>query len=207
MASLKDSLKGIADKYKDLFAKHKISLSIEEPPAPKTFLATGKLKDGSEIHTTAEKFDAGADCYFKDAEGKESPVPTGEYELESGEVIVVADGIITEVKAGSGGGDTETEEMKAAISELKSAYETEIQAITKERDELKSEADKLKVDLKAANEAKAKAEAKAVELGKQTPPKPGAGKKEDAPVQGFVARKNPLEQKFMEGLNAARNAN
>jgi len=193
--ALVDKLKAFAEKNKDLFSKHKIKLEIEQPAKPKEFLASGKLKDGSEIHTTSDSFKEGADCYFKDTEGNESAVPNGTYELESGDKITVTEGIVTAVESGT----PATEEMAKVVSELKKIYEEAIS-------EIQTELAGVKTELAAMTEKATKAEAKAVELGKQTPAKPSVKadlKKEDE-LKTDIGRKNPLIDKVREGIAAAR---
>jgi len=200
--ALIEKLKAFAEKNKDLFAKHKVKLEIEEPVKPKEFLASGKLKDGSEIHTTSDSFKEGADCYFKDAEGNETAVPNGTYELESGEKITVTEGIVTAVESGA----PADEEMGKVVSELKKIYEEELAAVKSELEKEKTELAKVKTELSAMTDKATKAEAKAVELGKQLPPKKDIKKddlKKEEPAKP-IGHQNPLTDKVMQGIREAR---
>lgn len=55
------------------------------------------LTDGTTIYTDADMFNVGGEVYFMDGETK-TPAPTGEYEIDGGSILVVENGVITEIK-------------------------------------------------------------------------------------------------------------
>ena len=59
-------------------------------------LAEAKLADGSTIFTPAEEFAAGVEVQME-IDGEMQPVADGEWELETGEILVVAGGVVGEI--------------------------------------------------------------------------------------------------------------
>lgn len=62
-----------------------------------TLMAEAKLKDGTVIGTDAEDWAVGVLGYVVTEEGDKMPLPTGDFQLEDGRVIVIADGTVTEI--------------------------------------------------------------------------------------------------------------
>ena len=60
--------------------------------------AEAKLEDGTMIATTADAWGPGVDILVVDAEGKTTPAMDGEYKLETGETVVVVDGLVSEIR-------------------------------------------------------------------------------------------------------------
>lgn len=77
----------------DLFKKHGVDLKLSEEEKVK--LAEAPLADGTIIYTDADTWEAGVNIFILNEEGEQIPVPVGEYPLEDGNVVIVAeDGIV-----------------------------------------------------------------------------------------------------------------
>tara|TARA_R110000796_G_scaffold72972_3_gene164517 strand:+ start:8934 stop:9461 length:528 start_codon:yes stop_codon:yes gene_type:complete len=61
-------------------------------------MAEANLKDGTLIGTDAEEWTVGVIAYVVTEEGDKMPLPTGEFELEDGRVMVIEDGTVTEIR-------------------------------------------------------------------------------------------------------------
>lgn len=61
-------------------------------------MAEANLKDGTLIGTDAEEWTVGVLAYVVSEEGDKMPLPTGEFELEDGRVMVIEDGTVTEIR-------------------------------------------------------------------------------------------------------------
>ena len=61
-------------------------------------MAEANLKDGTLIGTDAEEWTVGVLAYVVTEEGDKMPLPTGEFELEDGRVMVIEDGQVTEIR-------------------------------------------------------------------------------------------------------------
>ena len=80
------------DKFKSVFHKVLVKLGHEK------FEATAKLADGQEIFTTDDEWQVGSPVFTRDENGEPVAVPDGEYPLETGETLVVTDGLLSELK-------------------------------------------------------------------------------------------------------------
>ena len=79
----------------EIFAKYNVELAAEEPKAEvKTELATATLKDGTVIQSDSETWEVGVNAYVVNEDGEKVAVPTGEYELEDGRILVIIEGIV-----------------------------------------------------------------------------------------------------------------
>ena len=127
----------------------------------KVELATMKLIDGVTV-IEADAFEAGNDVTIVTADGTSVPLPVGEYELEDGNILVVAqEGIIAEIKAPTAeeeapnapgeAQEPATEPMMAetpAVTEPKKIIKSQIEEMLFSRiEELKAENDALKAKL------------------------------------------------------------
>ena len=82
----------IKKRVQDIFDKFHVELKVSE-----TKLATARLDSGQEIETDAEAFETGASVFVVNDEGERIALPDGEYVLEGGAAMMVADGVIVEV--------------------------------------------------------------------------------------------------------------
>ena len=127
-----------------------------------------KLENGTVLE--AETFEAGKEVFVL-AEGDKIPVPAGEYSLEDGKVLVVAeDGIIGEVKEMAD--EPETEEVEEQdLEEESAAPKKVVESISKELHfeaiaEKDKEIEELKAKITELSEAKEEVEKENVELSK-----------------------------------------
>jgi len=88
----------LKEKVQELFAKYNISLSVSEEVVEVKQMTEGILEDGSSIYTDSDAWAVGVRVMIKDAEGNDAPLVDGEYKLADGSSIVVAEGVIAEIK-------------------------------------------------------------------------------------------------------------
>lgn len=147
-------------------------------------LMDAKLADGSTISTPSEEWAVGVEVVSVDAEGNSTPVADGEYILESGESIVVAGGVVSEIKPKEAEVDVEMEAEITAkvdalisrVAELENANATQATELAS----LQSKLSETETKLSAANAEVTKLskqaavssvkEVKAVELKKEEKP-------------------------------------
>lgn len=153
MSNFTDKIKELFSKNAEKFTKHGITLKFSED-APKEFMAEAKLADGTIIKTTASEWVAGSDAYMIGEGGAETPLTAGEYELETGEVLVIGeDGMVAELKVK----EVEEEvEMSTDVVELINALtgrvtelETKLSASETELETVKQENTNAKAQLSA----------------------------------------------------------
>ena len=136
-------------------------------------LATMKLANGTEIE--AEAFEAGNEVFIVSEEEKVA-LPIGEYELEDGKILVVVEeGIISEIKEKEEEAEEEVEaEVKEEVEEQEMEAETAtpkkvVESISKEThfakiEEMQKEIDALKLALEPKEEVKEEVELSAEEV-------------------------------------------
>jgi len=78
-------------------------------------MAEANLKDGTLIGTDAEEWAVGVLAYVVTDEGDKMPLPTGEFELEDGRVMVIEDGTVTEIR------DAEEEVVEEVVEEVEAS--------------------------------------------------------------------------------------
>lgn len=88
----------LKEKVQELFAKYNINLSVSEEVVEVKQMTEGILEDGSSIYTDSDAWAVGVRVMIKDAEGNDAPLVDGEYKLADGSSIVVAEGVIAEIK-------------------------------------------------------------------------------------------------------------
>lgn len=166
----------LREKVNALFAKHNVSLSAEEVVEVKQ-MVEAILEDGTSIYTDSDTWATGVRVFTKDAEGNEVAVMDGEYKTAEGVIVVVADGLLVELKPME-----EEPEVEVTIEEEQSSSES----LSKEVEGLLSLVAKLESelsDMKKANEnlssevtklsaQPAASSIKEVKQAKQTPSKP-----------------------------------
>jgi len=87
----------LREKVNALFAKHNVSLSAEEVVEVKQ-MVEAILEDGTSIYSDSDVWAAGVRVFGKDAEGNEVVLADGEYKTAESIIVVVADGVVTELK-------------------------------------------------------------------------------------------------------------
>ena len=87
----------LREKVNALFAKHNVSLSAEEVVKVKQ-MVEAILEDGTSIYSDSDTWAPGVRVFTKDADGNEVVVADGEYTTAEGVIVVVADGLLVELK-------------------------------------------------------------------------------------------------------------
>ena len=87
----------LREKVNALFAKHNVSLSAEEVVEVKQ-MVEAILEDGTSIYSDSDTWAPGVGVFAKDADGNEVVVADGEYTTAEGVIVVVADGLLVELK-------------------------------------------------------------------------------------------------------------
>ncbi len=83
----------IKKRVQEIFDKFQVELNVEDP----TTLATARLESGQGIETDDDDFRVGAAVFVVNDEGERIALPDGEYILEDGRAIMVADGVLVEI--------------------------------------------------------------------------------------------------------------
>lgn len=125
----------LKERISEIFDKYSVELSVEENAEVKFAVAT--LDSGQEIQTEAESFAVGASVFVVNDEGEQIPLPDGEYTLQDGSMLVVAEGAIVEVNEASEEPAVEAEEDKEEeMSEEPKAEEVEASSEVLTREEV-----------------------------------------------------------------------
>lgn len=175
-----NTIMNLREKVNALFAKHNVSLSAEEVVEVKQ-MVEAILEDGTSIYTDSDTWATGVRVFTKDAEGNEVAVMDGEYKTAEGVIVVVADGLLVELKPMEEEEpevEVEVEETEQAKDEslskevegllsLVAKLESELSEMKKANENLSSEVTKLSAQPAATS-------IKEVKQAKQTPSKPYA---------------------------------
>ena len=165
----------LREKVNALFAKHNVSLSAEEVVEVKQ-MVEAILEDGTSIYTDSDTWATGVRVFTKDADGNEVAVMDGEYKTAEGVIVVVADGLLVELKPmEEEAPEVEVEEAEQAKDEslskevegllsLVAKLESELSEMKKANENLSSEVTKLSAQPAATS-------IKEVKQAKQTPSK------------------------------------
>jgi hypothetical protein len=167
----------LREKVNALFAKHNVSLTAEETVVDVKQMVEAILADGTSIYSDSDTWAPGVRVLSKDADGNEVVVADGEYTTAEGVIVVVADGLLVELKP------MEEPEVEVEVEETEQAKD---ESLSKEVEGLLSLVAKLEselADAKKANEnlssevtklsaQPAATSIKEVKQAKQTPSKP-----------------------------------
>lgn len=84
----------LQERINDLFKRFNINLSATElsDEIEVNLEAQAVLENGTIIYTDADSFDEGADVFIVNEEGERIPLPQGEYTLQDGNKMSIADG-------------------------------------------------------------------------------------------------------------------
>jgi len=166
----------LREKVNALFAKHNVSLSAEEVVEVKQ-MVEAILADGTSIYSDSDTWAPGVRVLSKDADGNEVVVADGEYTTAEGVIVVVADGLLVELKPMvEEEPEVEVEEEKQSTDEslskevegllsLVAKLESELSEAKKANENLSSEVTKLSAQPAATS-------IKEVKQAKQTASKP-----------------------------------
>ena len=149
----------IVSKYADRLKAFGIQLSADGEIKKEEQMAMAILADGTEVYSPDAEFKVGSELFVMDADGNPVPAPDGEHTTAEGKVIVVAGGVITEVKepmeeepkveieieeekqAAFEG--VSKEEFESTINSLVEAFEAKIAALNAEKETLSSTIEKM----------------------------------------------------------------
>jgi len=171
----------LREKVNALFAKHNVSLTAEETVVDVKQMVEAILADGTSIYSDSDTWAPGVRVLSKDADGNEVVVADGEYTTAEGVIVVVADGLLVELKPmveEEPAVEVEVEAEKQSTDESLSAevegllslvakLESELSEAKKANENLSSEVTKLSAQPAATS-------IKEVKQAKQTPSKPYA---------------------------------
>jgi len=102
----------LQDRINAIFQKYSVKLSAEPQEEKVLFMAEGTLKDGTKIFSDADSWEPGVNIFILNDESEKIPVPSGEYELEDGKIVVVVDGVVEAIN------EPATEEEAPATEEV-----------------------------------------------------------------------------------------
>ncbi len=149
----------IVSKYADRLKAFGIQLSAEGEITKEAQMAMAILADGTEVYSPDAEFAVGSELFIMDMDGNPVPAPDGEHTTAEGKTIVVAGGVITEIKepmeeepkvevtieeekqAAFEG--VSKEEFESTINSLVEAFEAKIAALNAEKETLSSTIEKM----------------------------------------------------------------
>ena len=118
----------LKERISDIFEKYSVELAVEEKEEQQevALMATAVLESGQEIMTDADAFAVGVSAFVVNDEGERIPLPDGDYKLQDGSMLVVAEGAVAEMKEAEAEVEAEEEkeeEMKAETEEVQASSE------------------------------------------------------------------------------------
>jgi hypothetical protein len=117
----------LKERISDIFEKYSVELAVEEKEeTQEVAFATAVLDSGQEIQTDADAFAVGVSAFVVNDEGERIPLPDGDYKLQDGSMLVVAEGAVAEIKEAEAEVEAEEEkeeEMKAETEEVQASSE------------------------------------------------------------------------------------
>jgi hypothetical protein len=152
----------LREKVNALFAKHNVSLSAEEVVEVKQ-MVEAILEDGTSIYSDSDVWAAGVRVFGKDAEGNEVALMDGEYKTAESIIVVVADGVVTELKPM----EEEAPEVEVVIEEEQTSEVVAEETLSKEVEGLLSLVAKLESELADIKKANAELSSEVTKLSAQ----------------------------------------
>ena len=104
----------LKERISDLFEKYSVELAVEEKEEQVSLMATAILESGQEITTDADAFAVGVSVFVMNDENERIPLPDGDYLLEDGTTLVVAEGMVAEIKDA----EAPAEEVEEVVEEV-----------------------------------------------------------------------------------------
>jgi len=152
----------LREKVNALFAKHNVSLSAEEVIEVKQ-MVEAILEDGTSIYSDSDVWAAGVRVFGKDAEGNEVVLADGEYKTAESIIVVVADGVVTELKPM----EEEKPEVEVVIEEEQTSEVVAEESLSAEVEGLLSLVAKLENELSEMKKANAELSSEVTKLSAQ----------------------------------------
>ena len=180
----------LREKVNALFAKHNVSLSAEEVVEVKQ-MVEAILEDGTSIYSDSDTWAAGVRVFTKDADGNEVAVIDGEYTTAEGVIVVVADGLLVELKPMV----EEAPEVEVTVEETEQAKEETFNAEVEGLLSLVAKLESELADIKKANIELSKNVEKLSALPAATSIKEVKQAKVSAPAKSY--NKMSAEERFL----------
>ncbi len=171
----------LKERISDIFEKYSVELAVEEKEeTQEVAFATAVLDSGQEIQTDADAFAVGVSAFVVNDEGERIPLPDGDYKLQDGSLLVVAEGAVAEMKEAEVEAEEEKEEeMKA--EEVTEEVQASSEVLTREAVEGMI-AEAIEATKKEFSSQIEERDAKITELSKQATPSIARAPKMEAPV-------------------------
>ena len=173
----------LKERISDIFEKYSVELAVEEKEeTQEVAFATAVLDSGQEIQTDADAFAVGVSAFVVNDEGERIPLPDGDYKLQDGSMLVVAEGAVAEMKEAEAEVEAEEEkeeEMKA--EEVTEEVQASSEVLTREAVEGMI-AEAIEATKKEFSSQIEERDAKITELSKQATPSIPRAPKMEAPV-------------------------
>jgi len=172
----------LKERISDIFEKYSVELAVEEKEETQevALMATAVLESGQEIMTDADAFAVGVSAFVVNDEGERIPLPDGDYQLQDGSMLVVAEGAVVEVNEATTEPEVEAEEEKE--EEMKAEeVEASSEVLTREAVEGMI-AEAIEATKKEFSSQIEERDAKITELSKQASPSIARAPKMEAPV-------------------------
>jgi len=172
----------LKERISDIFEKYSVELAVEEKEEKQevALMATAVLESGQEIMTDADAFAVGVSAFVVNDEGERIPLPDGDYQLQDGSMLVVAEGAVVEVNEATTEPEVEAEEEKE--EEMKAEeVEASSEVLTREAVEGMI-AEAIEATKKEFSSQIEERDAKITELSKQASPSIARAPKMEAPV-------------------------
>ena len=171
----------LKERISDIFEKYSVELAVEEKEeTQEVAFATAVLESGQEIQTDADAFAVGVSAFVVNDEGERIPLPDGDYKLQDGSMLVVAEGAVVEVNEATTEPEVEAEEEKE--EEMKAEeVEASSEVLTREAVEGMI-AEAIEATKKEFSSQIEERDAKITELSKQATPSIPRAPKMEAPV-------------------------
>lgn len=171
----------LKERISDIFEKYSVELAVEEKEeTQEVAFATAVLESGQEIQTDADAFAVGVSAFVVNDEGERIPLPDGDYQLQDGSLLVVAEGAVVEVNEATTEPEVEAEEEKE--EEMKAEeVEASSEVLTREAVEGMI-AEAIEATKKEFSSQIEERDAKITELSKQATPSISRAPKMEAPV-------------------------
>jgi len=186
----------LREKVNALFAKHNVSLSAEEVVEVKQ-MVEAILEDGTSIYSDSDAWAVGVRVFTKDVDGNEVVVMDGEYKTAEAVTVVVADGVVTELRPM----EEEAPEVEVVIEE-EQATEVVADSFNAEVEGLLSLVAKLESELAEMKKANAELSSNVEKLSAQPAVqsiKEVKQNKQSAPSKPYA--KMSAEERFVFHLN------
>ena len=180
----------LREKVNALFAKHNVSLTAEEVVDVKQ-MVEAILADGTSIYSDSDTWAPGVRVLSKDADGNEVVVADGEYTTAEGVIVVVADGLLVELKP-------MVEEEPAVEIEVEAEKQSTDESLNAEVEGLLSLVAKLESELSEAKKANENLSSEVTKLSAQpaaTSIKEVKQAKVSAPAKSY--NKMSAEERFL----------